>query len=159
MTETVIRRARPEDSGSIDQLFRQMLCTIYGTSEAEGYKPGRLSAFLTAGEDVIYLAEAAGTAVAFLSIEVHREREEPFCYLDDFSVAPGYRSQGIGTKLLSLAEQYAKQRHIGLMALHVEIENERARQLYARRGYQTAERQGSRLQMRKRLSKELCRRG
>ena len=89
--------------------------------------------------------------VAFLSVEVYRE--EGYIYLDDLSVTAECRNQGIGTKLISLAEDYAESTGIPAIVLHVEKANKRAHELYRKCGYSDYEDQGKRIMMVKELKK------
>ena len=89
--------------------------------------------------------------MAFLSVEVYRE--EGYIYLDDLSVTAECRNQGIGTKLISLAEDYAGSTGIPAIVLHVEKTNKRAHELYRKRGYSDYEDQGKRIMMVKELRK------
>ncbi len=90
--------------------------------------------------------------MAFLSVEVYRE--DGYIYLDDFSVTARCRHQGIGTKLIGLAEDYAESTGIAAVVLHVEKANEGARQLYRKLGYRDHEDQGERILMVKDLGKQ-----
>ena len=144
-TAWTIREAGPKDEGSIRALFKEMLQTIYHTDIVNGYADGALDRFFSGGEDRVYVAEAE-RVVGFLSVEVHRE-EEPYLYLDDFSVTAAYRNLGIGNALLHAAEAYAKALKIPAMALHVERANEAARRLYERWGYAVVRTDGSRYLM------------
>ena len=105
--DTVFRVATAGDEAAIRRLFVEMLRTIFHTQEVEGYPAGYVGRFFTGGEDKILVAEQAGMVVGFLSLESHREGEPPFLYLDDFSVAAACRGQGIGSRLLDMAEEYA----------------------------------------------------
>ena len=105
--DTVFRVATAGDEAAIRRLFVALLRTIFHTQEVEGYPAGYVGRFFTGGEDEILVAEQAGMVVGFLSLESHREGEPPFLYLDDFSVAAACRGQGIGSRLLDMAEEYA----------------------------------------------------
>lgn len=97
------------------------------------------------------VAEQAGAVVGFLSLESHREGEPPFLYLDDFSVTAACRGQGIGSRLLDMAEEYAAALGLGEIHLHVERDNLGARRLYRRRGFGVLAEQGARLLLGKKL--------
>ncbi len=56
-------------------------------------------------------------------------------YIAHLAVLPEARGRGIGTQLLSLAEDLARESHCRRCALDAFIENERARALYMRLGY------------------------
>ena len=145
----VIRQAAAADEGSIRVLFEEMLRTINHTDTVQGYEPGYLDRYWTGGADRIFVADSGG-AVGFLSVEVHREREE-YAYLDDFSVTEAYRSRGIGTALIRAAEEYARELALSAVLLHVEKTNEAARRLYEREGFTVFRDDGTRLLLCKRL--------
>lgn len=149
--DTVFRVATAGDEAAIRQLFVEMLRTIFHTQEVEGYPARYVGLFFTGGEDEILVAEQAGMVVGFLSLESHREGEPPFLYLDDFSVTAACRSQGIGFRLLDMAEEYAAALELGEIHLHVERDNLGARRLYRRRGFGVLAEQGARLLLGKKL--------
>ena len=149
--DTVFRVATAGDEAAIRRLFVEMLRTIFHTQEVEGYPAGYVGRFFTGGEDEILVAEQAGMVVGFLSLESHREREPPFLYLDDFSVTAACRGQGIGSRLLDMAEGYAAALGLGEIHLHVERDNLGARRLYRRRGFGVLAEQGARLLLGKKL--------
>ncbi len=145
------RKAKSSDSKRIAGLFEEMLRTIYHTEDVKGYEDGYLDRFFSEGDDLIYVAELENEVVAFLSIEVYRE--DGYIYLDDFSVTAACRNKGIGTKLVSLAEDYAESTGVPAIVLHVEKTNESAHQLYRKLGYADHEDQGKRILMVKELRK------
>ena len=144
--EARFRRGVPADRGGIEALFLEMLRTIYHTDRVSGYGEHELDRFFSGGEDWICVAEEAGSVVAYLSMEVHREGPD-FVYLDDMSVTEAYRGQGIGSRLLAIAEQFARQLRIPLLVLHAERDNAAARRLYERLGYTLRGAEGSRVRM------------
>ena len=109
------------------------------------------SVLFSEGGDLIYVAELGKEVVAFLSIEVYKE--DGYIYLDDFSVTAACRNKGIGSKLISLAENYSESIGISAIVLHVEKTNESAHQLYRKLGYLDHEDQGNRILMVKELRK------
>ena len=149
--DTVLRVTTARDEAAIRRLFVEMLRTIFHTQEVEGYPAGYVGRFFTGGEDKILVAEQAGMVVGFLSLESHREGEPPFLYLDDFSVTAACRGQGIGSRLLDMAEEYAAALGLGEIHLHVERDNLGARRLYRRRGFGVLAEQGARLLLGKKL--------
>lgn len=149
--DTVLRVATAGDEAAIRRLFVEMLRTIFHTQEVKGYPAGYVGRFFTGGEDEILVAEQAGAVVGFLSLESHREGEPPFLYLDDFSVTAACRGQGIGSRLLDMAEEYAAALELGEIHLHVERDNHGARRLYRHRGFGVLAEQGARLLLGKKL--------
>lgn len=148
--EYTLRTAIPSDAARINELFTEMLHTIDPTGNAEGYEAGYLDKFFSGGEDRILAAETESEVIAFLSVEVYRRKG--YVYLDDFSVAAEYRSQGIGTALLRAAEAYAVQLGIAGIRLHVERSNTAAYRFYRRHGFSELHDEGSRVLMAKGMS-------
>ena len=130
----------------------RMLRTIYHTEDVTGNEDGYPDRFFSESDDLIYVAEQRKEVEAFLSIEVYRE--DGYIYLDDFSVTAEYRDKGIGTKLVSMAEDYSGSIGVSAIVLHVEKTNERAHRFYRKLGYSDHEDQGKRIMMVKELRKE-----
>ena len=151
--EARYRRAVPADRERINALFLEMLRSIYRTDPVRGYGEHDLDRFFDRGEDWICLAEEEGEVTAFLSIEVHREGPD-YLYLDDLSVTEASRSRGIGSRLIRIAEDYARELKIPVLLLHVERENTGARRLYERLGYVPHGADGTRIRMIKRVGEE-----
>ncbi len=147
--ETVyrIRTAIKEDEERIRELFTEMMRTVHGNDNVKGYDEGYLDRFWSGGEDIIFVAEE-DIVVGFLSVEIHRE-ERDYAYLDDFSVEGSHRNMGIGTRLLSAAETYARETGVSALLLHVEKRNLGAYELYRRAGYTVFRDDGNRLLMKK----------
>jgi len=143
-------KAEKKDSNRINELFIEMLQTIYNTDQVDGYSDGDLDRFFDGRDEWISIAVADEKIIAFLSIEVHHEEEE-YIYLDDLSVTKQYRNNGIGTKLIRNAESYAKELNISVVCLHVEKSNSEAFRLYKRLGYIIYEDQGNRYLMMKHI--------
>ncbi len=59
-----------------------------------------------------------------------------YAYIYGFRVRPNYRGKGIGSRILEAAETDLVQRDFKRIALNVARDNESARRLYERRGYQ-----------------------
>ena len=147
------RKAGAADAARINELFVEMLRTIYRTDKVEGYQAGYLDKFFAGGEDRIFVAESGEDVVAFLSVEVYRA--EHYIYLDDLSVTAEHRSRGIGTALIRMAEEYARSIGIPRIAFHVETANQDAHRLYGKLGYREDIVQGTRIRMIKALDERL----
>ena len=128
----IFGKAEKKDFHRINELFGEMLQTIYQTDQVNGYPDGALDRFFSDCDEWISIAKDNNQIIAFLSIEVHHEDEE-YIYLDDFSVTKQYRDQGIGTAMIRSAETYAKEIHIPTICFHVEKANTAACRLYERR--------------------------
>ncbi len=142
-----IRKAVPGDEKRIRELFIEMLQTICHTEDVQGYGPGYLDRFWKEGEERIYVAED-NEVIAYLSVEVHREEEGAYVYLDDLSVTAEYRGLGTGSALIHTAEAYAGTIGMSTILFHVEKANTAALRLYKRLGYQIHRDDGSRYLMR-----------
>ncbi len=144
-------KAEKKDSNRINELFIEMLQTIYHTDQVNGYAEGDLDRFFDGRDEWISIAiDDEDNIIAFLSIEVHHEEEE-FIYLDDLSVTKRYRDNGIGTKLIRNAEAYATEINIHTILFHVEKSNAEAFKLYRHLGYEIYEDQGNRYLMIKKV--------
>ena len=146
--EFTLRRAVKADEARIGELFIEMLRTIYNRDDVTGHADGAVDYYFAGGDDWICVADMDGEIVGFLSMEVHREDME-YIYLDDFCVDVKYRGMGVGSRLLTAAEEYANKLNIDTIALHVEKENVAAMRLYERRGYTLFRDDGSRICMTK----------
>lgn len=148
--ELKIRKAKKEDENRIKELFIEMLQAIYPHQNVCGYKDGYLDKFFENRGDFICVAEANGSVIAYLSIEVHHESED-FIYLDDLSVSEQYRGNGIGTELIKTAQKFAEEIAMPAIVLHAEKTNTEAIKLYERLGYRMMEEENTRLRMVKKL--------
>ena len=88
--------------------------------------------------------------VAFLSIEVYRE-DKNYVYLNDLSVTKEYRNNSIGTRLIGIAQDYAKSINIDTIFLNVEKSNISAFRLYDRLGYEIYKEQENKYLMIKKI--------
>ncbi len=59
-------------------------------------------------------------------------------YICALALLPGFRSRGVGTKVLSIAREQAHQRGFGTLSLLVFEQNEGALRLYERNGFKVA---------------------
>lgn len=139
------RKAGPADADRINELFIEMLNTICSVNDAQGYEQGYLDKFFADRDDWICVAENEKEVVAFLSVEVYKD--EDYIYLDDFSVTEKCRNQGIGARLIAIAEEYAKDQAIANVTLHVEKSNQDAYRFYLRHGYRDHRDDGQRILM------------
>ena len=146
----VLRTATSGDKTTIENLFIEMLQSIYQTEKVDGYDSDYLNRFFADREDRIIVAELDNTVVGYISVEVKRE-ELQYAYIDDFCIKKEYRGQSIGTQLLQRAEVYAGERGISHICLHVEMTNTSAQRLYRKNGYEILRADGSRSLMKKTL--------
>ena len=146
--DVILRTATFNDKTAIENLFMEMLKSIYQTETVKGYEADYLNRFFADSEDRIIVAELEHIIIGYISIELKRE-DVPFAYLDDFCVQNEYRSRGIGTQLLQLAQAYANESDMSAILFHVESSNTSAQRLYERNGYEIYKTDGSRILMKK----------
>jgi len=64
-----------------------------------------------------------------------REAEDDEYFISNIAVLPMHQGKGLGRNLLYLTEDKARRQGFSKLSLTVEVENERARSLYARMGF------------------------
>ncbi len=138
------RKAVKEDFCRINELFMEMLRTIYEKDDVEGLNESDMAYYFAGGENWICVAEIDGKVEGFLSIEAHRE-EENFLYYDDFNISRAYRSKGIGSAMMEKAEEYCRSLGFSMIVLHVEETNTNARRFYSNRGFTLLRNDGTRM--------------
>jgi ribosomal protein S18 acetylase RimI-like enzyme len=89
---------------------------------------------------LIYLAEATNGVVGQIFVHLHSTWKNSFGgskagYLHSFRVKPGYRNQGIGSRLLMTAEGALLERRYSRAVISVAKGNTRAQRLYLQHGY------------------------
>ena len=106
-----------------------------------GSKPGEkirflLKLFLDGRNMHTLLASDQENLIGYASLLLPRLKEfQNNVYLASVSVLPVYRGQGVGTKLLAAAENFARGRGAARLELEVFAKNEKAIKLYGRLGY------------------------
>jgi GNAT superfamily N-acetyltransferase len=88
------------------------------------------------GASILVAESAGGERVGF--VHVHEEEDYyagPCAHIGDVVVAPDWQGRGVGKALLSAAEQWAREAGYGLVTLNVFLNNEQARAVYQRAGY------------------------
>ncbi len=72
----------------------------------------------------------------FVILHIEEKRDQRYAYLITIDVAPSARRSGIGSVMLTHAEQQARAAGIRRVALHVAIDNEPAIRFYERQQYE-----------------------
>lgn len=144
LTPTEAERLR----GQIAVLYQLNMrsCAHMGrcTYEDAYQKMGDLVYHLSRGSCVAYAALEGDEVCGFVWAYPHRWRNEERMYVSEIRVREEWRRQGIGTELLRLVEDAARERGIGALYLHAEVNNPNAVRLYESLGYVT-----ERVQLRK----------
>jgi ribosomal protein S18 acetylase RimI-like enzyme len=94
------------------------------------------------GKSVLWVAELSSKEiigqmfVQLISARLELADGKDRAYIYGFRIKPAYRSQGIGTRMLRMAEVDLKRRGFHFLTLNVGKDNPRARELYERYGFQ-----------------------
>lgn len=92
----------------------------------------------------IFVAEEGGIVVGFITVLGRMRYTDPddyphdYALIEDLIVNTIYRGKGFGRKLLSRAEEHARAAGVSSLQLEVTAANSKARNLYARAGFQEA---------------------
>ena len=120
-----LRPARPTDAAEVAEVFlaarRHSLSYLPDVHTDEETRSWIRNTVLP--DTTVWIAESAGTVVAFLSLEGEK--------LEHLYVHPSFHSQGIGTALLDKAFDLSS----GRLTLYTFARNEVARRFYERRGF------------------------
>lgn len=145
--EPIYRRASPEDLACLSLLATQVFLDTYATQGINAALAGEVATVLSvaafqarlSGERVeLFVAERAGHLVGFLDLDFHSTcpvRTVHGCEVLRLYVQQPFQGQGIGRRLLALAE--ARARHAGQAAVWLTAweGNHRARDFYQALGY------------------------
>lgn len=143
-----IRLARLEDIPAISRLY-EGLFALTAHLQPEFWQTAEqdetfLVSFIGNNESDIFVAEIENEIIGFAlvqeqetlphnSIVPHR-----FAYFMDVMVKSEYRNKGIGTRFIEKVKEWAKERKLDYIELHVVAENTQAIKLYERNGYKHA---------------------
>ena len=160
MENFVYRKSIKEDIPLINDLFIEMIKTVNKRMELKGFDPykdlengyeeGYLDNFYDNDDKIIFVAEDNNIVIGFISVVLFKE--EGYIYLDDYSVKEKYRGQGIGSELMNMAFEYAKEKGIKTIITHVESANSESINFYKNKGFKLVEEQGHRLLIKKEYS-------
>ncbi len=92
------------------------------------------------GLSLLWVAELDGKVIGQVFVQLNCDRPElangrDRAYLYSFRVQGGYRSRGIGTRMMQVVEEDLRDRGFRYVTLNVARDNTRAQDLYIRRGY------------------------
>jgi ribosomal protein S18 acetylase RimI-like enzyme len=77
-----------------------------------------------------------GEAYVLVTFGFSLEFDGRDAFVDELYVAPDARGRGYGTRALAIAEEACREHGVSAIHLEVELENEKARRLYERTGYE-----------------------
>ena len=100
------------------------------TYEEAYEKIGSLIGHLTDNTAIAYGAFENEELCGFIWAYRHPFREEQRMYVSEIRVKEEYRNRGLGTAMLKMVEEKAKEMGIGAMYLHAEVNNADALRFY-----------------------------
>ncbi|BBF44619.1 histone acetyltransferase HPA2 and related acetyltransferases [Lachnospiraceae bacterium KM106-2] len=147
-----IEKASIQDIDELEQLYNDLNDHLAATKNYPGWKkdvyPIRCDAEEGLSEDCLFIAKyddkIVGSFILNHKPESGYETAKWLCdstydhilVIHTLVVHPAYTKQGIATKLLQFADEYAKENHINSLRLDVYVNNTPAISLYERYGYQ-----------------------
>lgn len=87
----------------------------------------------------LFVAEDdSGRSIGFIHLTTAEDyyANTATAHVADIVVAPDAGNRGVGSALIAYAEAWARQRGFAMLTLNVFVANRRARELYARHGFQ-----------------------
>ncbi|MFP7255069.1 GNAT family N-acetyltransferase [Terribacillus goriensis] len=133
---TVIRASIQDvkETAILFDQYRQFYKQVQDLIGAEAYITERLEK----DDSAIFLAKDGDEYVGFTQLyptfsSIGMKRA---WILNDLYVAENARKQGVGEKLLDVAEAFARETGAGSIALSTAPDNEKAQRLYERKGYE-----------------------
>jgi aminoglycoside 6'-N-acetyltransferase I len=145
MPTVLIRPARPADCSEISR----MRAALWPESSAKEHAR-ELQPILEGTASVPFLlvnlvAETSGQLVGFLEVDMrsHADGCDPshaVGFIEGWYVDPGWRGQGIGRKLLSAAEEWARSHGCREMASDTWIDNQLSQRVHDAAGYTVVDR-------------------
>ncbi len=146
-----IEKAKLDDIDEVALLYDD-ICDYLATKEynpgfRKGCYPTRSEALYFYNADGLYVAKMNGIMVGSIALTHNanaevaeelkyiEEEQDDILYVHEFIVHPDYLRQGIGTNILSFADEVAKQEGVKCLRLYVYEKNSVAIKAYERNGY------------------------
>jgi ribosomal protein S18 acetylase RimI-like enzyme len=88
-------------------------------------------------ESHFFVIELDGERAGFVHLQLGRDffGGDPTCHVSDLAIAPAFERRGLARRLLTHAEDFAREHACRRLTLSVFPGNRRARQLYEREGF------------------------
>ena len=147
MSNITYRKSIKKDIPSINNLFIEMNKTINSRLIREGENPvielengydeGYLDRFYVNDDRFIFVALDNNKVIGYLSIV--NKKELGNIYLDDYCVYEDYRGQGIGSRLIQMSFDFAKEQGYDQVVAHVQGANKESVGFYFNKGFKLVE--------------------
>ena len=143
----VIREYRPDDVREVEQCLAELQDfskLIYANVADGAIAPRYLQHLLIRCDETngkIFVAESEGRVVGMVCVyarvksDAVDEEFHEYAYVSDLVILAGHRGKGLGRALLKCAEDHARRQGATLLRINVLAQNEVARSLYARCGF------------------------
>ncbi|MCK9276527.1 MAG: ribosomal protein S18-alanine N-acetyltransferase [Methanoculleus sp.] len=125
--QLTIRRAQPADIPQIVAIER--------ITFVDPWDEGTLQESLAYYPETFFVARSNGDLAGFVAAGLENTGEERYGHIMNLAVAPGYRRQGIGQRLIRRLEQEFSLSGAGGAQLEVRLTNTGAQEFYRRLGY------------------------
>jgi len=129
MAKTHVRPATPSDFPTLLEIDQASF------PEGIAYDSSELSYFMRREGSETLVAEADGTIIAFILVEVRRRKKSATIITLD--VREEFRRQRYATELLAASEQLLRERTVQRYELQVDVENTGAIEFYKKHGFET----------------------
>ena len=127
----VIRKILPSDAASVARLSGEL-----GYPTPPDVMEQRIIQLADCPNHEVFVACAGWAVVGWIDLGVtHHLQSEPYVEIGGLVVADGARSKGIGGLLVSLGEEWARERGVRRVVVRSRISRERAHSFYERAGY------------------------
>ncbi len=143
-TEVVIREARESDTEFILSLAKRLAeCELPPWRTRQEVETGtrrwleEAIASLSPAVCILVAERSGGDLLGFVLIHEQLDffTREPQGHISDLAVSKDAEETGTGSLLMDAAERWARAKGYGSINLNVFADNDRARRMYARRGY------------------------
>lgn len=144
-------KIRPAQLTDLEQLV-PMLVALWPKSSIEEHAQelrlllgGKADSVLTMPITILLAEASDGSLVGFLEVDLRSHADgcdpsRPVGYVEGWYVADGYRQSGVGRKLLSMAEAWARSHNCIEMASDALIDNEGSQRAHEALGYEVVDR-------------------
>ena len=127
-----IRKITVDDAEAVSNLSEQLGYPVSPEAIRE-----RIQIIEGLNDHVVYVACDSYRAVAWIDVGVvHHLQAEPYAEIGGLVVSSELRSRGIGRQLVTVAEQWARDRGLASMLVRSRVSREAAHRFYEREGYQ-----------------------
>lgn len=132
--------ATPQHAATVAGLLRDFNAEFSTPCPPVEVLEGRFAQLMAEDQAYVVLAQdTEPTGFALITLRPSPYYAGPIATLDELYVRPALRGQGIGSRIMELAESRARTLGVGEMQINVDEVDEAARRFYERRGYSNIE--------------------